>query len=674
MFRYAVVTAGILLFSSLVVIKLFRTTITDAEHWNKKANDELTVVREIQPVRGDILACDGSVLATNVIYYELRCDYRAEGFNETEFYRQLPALADSMARHFPRRDRDGWKEYLSAPLREPKNRRRRYHLILDRLNRDELELTRTFPFFDIRNPNKTGIIEKDTCYRDLPFGDMARRCIGQVGQNKSWKGAHGWSGLEKSLDSLLYGRAGLYKRVPLTKKIGQWTDIPPQNGRTVISTIDIALQDLLEQELNAMLDSSRAEWATAILMHVPTGDIKAISNLEQDPRTGRYVQAYNRAVVAYEPGSVVKTISMLIALEDGLVNDINETFEVGGAYSWGSAIRDSHSIGQTASVKKILAESSNKGMTKIIVRGYADKTQKFVDRFASLGLLEKMNSGIAEEENMRVGRGRGRRDMANMCFGYSTAIPPLRTLSVYNAIANGGRYVRPRLVRGFRLPDGSDSILQPTYIRDRICSETNAGKLTEMLESVVQDGTAKFIKKGNVRIAAKTGTANYWDTIGRFYDKTRNRLALCGYFPAENPQYSIMVLTFNPRSGPYRSPARSSGRVVRSLAEKMYARGLLGNRTDFRADAPEHPLRAVAAAGTNPKAEVIGNVAPQRLSTPSASSSDTLPNVLNLPLRQALAKLEADGYEVSFSGTGRVAAQHYDRLNRKANLELSTKY
>lgn len=671
MFRYAVVTAGIVLFALLIVIKLFDTTIVHASDWNARANEELKQPKVIDPIRGDILAADGSVLATNIVYYTLRMDYRADGFKEEDFLKDVPALADSLARHFPYRTKKEWEKRLTKELDTPREKRNRWFPLISNLTLEEKNLCHTFPFLSITNPNKNGLVDEMVYLRDKPYGDMARRSIGSIGMTDKCNERHGISGLEKSLDSLLYGRAGVYKRVALTKKIGKWADIPAINGYTVLSTIDITLQDLLEEELNAMLDSADAEWGTAILMDVPTGDIKAMANLEYDAKKDRYVEAYNRAVVAYEPGSVVKTISMLIALEDGLVSDPDEVFQIGSSFTYGSPIRDSHHIG-SATVEGILEQSSNIGMTKIIIRGYDGRTQAFVDRLGSLGLFEKMNSGIAEEERVRVTPTRGKRDLANISFGYSSAIPPLYTLSVYNAIANDGRYVRPRLVRGLRNENG-DSMLEPTYIRDRICSPENAAKLRRMLKAVVHGshGTARFIKNDLVPLAGKTGTANHWDTVTHRYDKSRNRLAFCGFFPADSPRYSMMVLTFNPK-GAYRSPARSSGRVFRNMALKMYSRGLLGDISDYTDNAPASPPGAVALPGSRPDPEALGGATVKVLAAPSDDAER--PTVKNLSLRQAVVALENLGYKVTFTGTGRVVGESIDPATRTAQLTLSTRY
>lgn len=661
MFRYVIITLFIFLFAGAIGYKLFSTTVLDAEKWNDKANVELQRTDTIAPVRGDILASDGTVLVTNLQFYNVRIDFGSEAFANKEFVKNLGALCDSLAKYFPTRDKEGWRDALQKQYTAEK--KSRSYKLLGRISYADLERVRTFPFFNMNNSNKTGFIEEPFKKRDCPYGDMARRSIGRVGQTDTCKEIHGISGLEKALDSLLYGTQGLYKRVAFTNRIGNWTDIPAVNGWNVTTTIDITLQDILEQELNTMLDSCQAEWGSAVLMEVSTGDIKAISNLERD-EDGKYIEAYNRAVTAYEPGSVVKPISMMIALEDGLVDDLDEVIPIGGSFPYGGgrAITDSHFNSQLT-VAGVIEESSNIGMARIIVRGYDKDPAAFVKRFEDIGFFEKMNSGIFEEERPRIHRNPSRLDMSRMCFGYATAIPPLYTLSVYNAIANNGRYVRPRLVKGLSR-DGVDSVIPVSYIRDRICSEENAAKMRTMLRRVVDGsrGTGRRLKHCRVPLAGKTGTCYHLDTVTKQYDHAKKRLAFCGFFPADNPQYSMFVLTFHPRKD-LLGAASSSGLVMQNVAEKMYSRGLLGNTSDYHADAPETPAAplinapSVAGAYTLLRNALSHNLTPRVIATPDDKSEDGMPSVQNLSFRDALSKLEKAGYEVTFRGTGRVTSQ-----------------
>lgn len=661
-FRFVLISLGIILFAGAISAKLFNTTVIDAAKWNKKANEELQVTDTIKPQRGDILACDGSVLVTNLCYYTVRIDYRSDAFKEVEYLASVKSLSDSMALYFPVRSEEEWDSLFMKQMSLPKEERSRSFKVISGLTYEQLQHIKTFPFFNLKNRNKNGFIEESYMKRDCPYGDMARRSIGRVGQTEECDEIHGISGLEKALDSLLYGTPGIYKRVPFTRRIGNWTDIPAVDGYTVMTTIDITLQDILESELNTMLDSCGAEWGAAILMEVATGDIKAISNLELDRSTGEYIEAYNRAVVAYEPGSVIKPLSMMIALEDGLVSDLDEEIPIGSSYAYGGtpAITDSH-FNTSLTVAGVIEESSNIGMTRIIVRGYDRDPAGFVRRLEGIGFLEKMNSGIFEEEKPRLKSDPKRIDLARMCYGYTTAVPPIYTLSIYNAIANGGRYVRPRLVKGLRR-NGVDSILDVTYIRDSICSQKNAAKMREILSRVVEGkrGTGRRLKNQYVRIAGKTGTCYDINFATKKYDRSKKRLAFCGFFPADDPKYSCFVLTFHPTKNMF-GAASTSGEVLKNVALKMYSRGMLGDSSDFHAEAASDPGRPrINATSTGGKSEEliasIGGAASQ-FKMPEGFDENNVPLVKNFGLRDAIVRLEQAGFEVKFTGTGRVIKQ-----------------
>lgn len=278
-------------------------------------------------------------------------------------------------------------------------------------------------------------------------------------------------------------------------------------------------------------------------MDVKTGDIKAISNLERSKSGNGYIEALNYAVVGFEPGSVVKPISMMIALEDGIVNDLEEVIPIGKswAYGGGRPITDSH-FNASLRVREVIEQSSNIGMARIITRKYDKNPKGFVDRLREIGFLEPMHTGIAGEVVPYFNPDPARVDLSRMCYGYTSQIPPIYTLSIYNAIANGGRYVRPRLVKGLRT-ETLDSILPVSYIRDRICSEENARKMQYMLKQVVwgSHGTGRSLKTTKWRSPARpapatastrphastTNRGNAWPSADFSLPTTRSTPAWC---------------------------------------------------------------------------------------------------------------------------------------------------
>ncbi len=662
LFRYGLITLLILLFAGSISYKLFSTTIIHAGDWNKTAMREMQRVDTILPERGEILSDDGSILATNLRYYTVRLDFRAERFMENRYRIALDSIADSLAVHFPRRDRAEWFKYLQEPLNTAADKRPRSFPVITNISYADLQVLKGFPFFNIVNPNRNGMTVESILKRSNPYGDMARRSIGGVGQTKECKEIHGISGLEKALDSLLYGVPGIAKKIPLTKNIVNWTDVPPTPGYSIGTTIDINLQDIVENELNRVLDSCSADWGCAILMEVSTGDIKAISNLERNAQGTGYIEALNYAVVGFEPGSVVKPISMMIALEDGLVNNLEEVIPIGSswAYAGGRPITDSHYNGSLR-VREVIEQSSNIGMARIITRGYDKNPKAFVERLRGIGFLEPMHTGIAGERVPYFNPEPGRVDLSRMCYGYASQIPPIYTLSIYNAIANNGKYVRPRLVSSLKM-ENFDSIIPVSYIRDRICSEENAKKMQYMLKQVVwgDHGTGRSLKSDKVALAGKTGTCYSVDPKTRQYNTGRKRLAFCGFFPADNPKYSCMVLTFFPKRNMF-GAASTSGQVMRNIALKMYSRGMLDNASDY-----------AEGGGGNNRAMLYGSTSPDRHkqireaasikqevhpATPRKMPKGTIPSVKGLGVREAVVALEKAGYNVAVNGSGYVRTQ-----------------
>lgn len=665
--RYFLITALILIFCLAIVYKLVDTTILSADKWNDKANKELSKTTVIIPERGDILAADGSILATNLSFYTVRIDYRSERFMEDRLRQQADTIADSLAAYFPARTAAEWRRHILSPLDKPDSLRPRAYRLMRNISYAQLMKLRSFPFFSIRNPNRNGLTVETTMRRVNPYGSMARRSIGTVGQTSECSEIHGRSGLERALDSLLYGIPGIAKKIPLTRGIVNWTDTPATPGFNILTTIDIKMQDIVENELNNILGWVDADWGVAVLMDVQTGDIKAISNLEKSSRPeGGYIEGMNRAVLGYEPGSVIKTLSMMIAIEDGIVRP-SDVLSTGFSYAYagGRAISDSHGVG-SMTVAEVIERSSNIGMTKIITKKYDSCPGDFYSRVKATGFLEPFHTGIAGESTPRFdsvpnNRG-GRITLSRQCYGYATEIPPLYTLSIYNAIANGGRYVRPRLVGGLR-GEGIDSVLPVTYVRERVCSEQTAAIMRDMLTNVVwgEHGTARRLRSDKVRIAGKTGTCYMVAPTGG-YDH-RKRLAFCGFFPADNPRYSCIVLTCNPRQNAM-GAASTSGEVLKNIALKLYSRGMLGNSSDYRegADTATPAVATLYASPSDEKAAAVADAVDLGkrhtvIRRPAATDPGSVPDVRGYGLRDAIAVLEQRGFSVSFTGSGYVSSQ-----------------
>lgn len=688
MLRYLLITCAILLVASYIAFCLFKNTVLHADKWNEKASLELSRTDKVlYPDRGDILADDGTVLATTMQYYTARIDFGSEAFRWEAYVNALDSLAESMQAHFPIKGGvAAWGDSLRAPLRRAAHgkKSRSWRLVKNITNADYRQIRDSFPFFHWLGAAKCGIIRDKVKRRKNPYGDMAKLSIGVVSERSDGQ-IHGMSGLEYALDSLLFGKTGVSKVVNFTRGVGNWTEIPAVRGYDVVSTINVQMQDILENALLDRLKFCRAEWGTAVLMEVETGEIKAISNFEEYPLgsgSGRYVEARNRAVQRFEPGSVVKPLSMMIAVDDGIVRDTAQVIPIGASYrafGQGKPITDSH-FNSALTVTGIIEQSSNIGMAKIITGAYKDP-KAWVDRVRQLGFLERLNTGIGEETAayfpvVPINAG-GLVTLSRQTYGYATEIPPIHTLSIYNAIANDGRYVRPRLIKGLRR-DGLDSIVPVDYVRPQACSPQTAAIMRAMLAKVVSGsrGTARSLRNPYVSIAGKTGTCYSIDSITKKYDTTRKRLAFCGFFPVEKPRYSCVVLIYHPRQEAF-GAASTSGMVLKNVALGLYSRGLLDNTSDYRADSPENPVAPTLFTTSDGHLSSVFEsqfgVKSAVFKTPVKTSSGSVPDVLGMGLREAVATVEHARYNVRFTGSGHVSSQDPapgTTLSRGATIKL----
>jgi cell division protein FtsI (penicillin-binding protein 3) len=558
----------------------------------------------------------------------------------------------------------------------------------------EFERIRNFPFFKTStNSNKTGLKKDKVIVRAYPFGDMAKLSIGRVGEvsdprdsvKRNRPVVRGISGLERALDSLLYGKEGVAYKEMMTKHVAYYGRRDPVNGYGVTTTIDITMQDILEEELGSMLLECNAKWATAILMEVETGDIKAISNLEPDTIHGGLVEAMNRTVLAYEPGSTMKVFSMAVALNEGYAFPIDRVYEIGRAYSYlGHTIPDTHSPA-TLKVSQFMAYSSNIGMVKLSMPHYQDDPNKFRENLRKLGVFEKFNTGIARERRpyiptLQNNKG-GRLSLSRMVFGYNVMMPPLYTCAFYNAIANDGKFVRPRLVKGLKLPDGTDSIIPVSYIREQMLTPEKNAVLKQMLHDVVwaEGGTAPRLKDDIIEIGGKTGTCNIaierppkqYDKDGNEipqppfkggYMKGHNRVTFCGFFPYNKPKYTCLVMFEDPR-GAIKGPQYNCGMVLKHLAHKLYSRGLLDNESDYLASGSANDNSPTLYASHNDRRSAIlcqeyGITHPRIITPPLlAKNPSAVPDVRGLGIREAVVILETAGLNVKFDGAGYVTTQ-----------------
>lgn len=682
LFRYAIITLAFFIFSLAVVVKLIDTTVVTASDWNERAHNELSKTTVISPERGNILASNGNILACNLKVYDIKLDLRHNKVMKQQIvpWAKIDSLADSLDYHYPRvrnlqQHPDTFRKYswhtrLKKEFDKNPERRTRALRLAAKKSLEDFIRIRNFPYLkDFKGAGfRIPVYKEEKNIRIYPYGRMAYRSIGRVNESFQTGEFHGYSGLEKDLDSLLYGKPGTAKKVALTSGITNWMSKPPRRGYDIHTTIDIDLQDMLEQELLSICQESNAEWGTAILMEVATGEIKAISNIEL-LGDGTYGEALNRAVQAFEPGSVMKPISLMIAFEDGLAKSVNERIDC----SPFQRTSDPHAP-SVKTMKQVIEMSSNTGIARVIFRGYADNPAAFHDRLASIGFFEPMHTGIAGECIPRIRKllpkdSRGNNitmtarhlDLARQAYGYNTEIPPLYTLSIYNAIANGGRYVRPHLVRSLIDEDGRDSVMPVSYIRERICSEETAAKVRECIREVVwgEHGTARKVRDDRVEVVGKTGTA--YPVEKGAYNTSKRRYAFAGFFPYGNPRYSCMALVLGPAGT---SANRTSGQVVKNMAVRMYARGMFDNSSSFTTEKKESvPVFAASEKVSGPALGAALGITRARKVKGEKPGQDNgaVPDVTGYDAPTALRILEERGLNVRIRGTGRVVSQSLPR-------------
>ena len=686
--RYKAILLLIFLFAVAIAGKLFKTTVIDADEWNRRAEISLKDSVVIYPQRGNILAADGSLLAANVVIYNLRLDFGASTFDEDTLKKYIDPLCDSIHSvidnnidpetlkdnildqlekyntakdRYTRAKKEEKPNKIISELLRDMNRQRKATLLT---KRPAIDMERLLSFKFFRTKGGRGTLDRDGKTRRLkPFGTMASQSIGAVAEKELPNGTiitRGVTGLERSLDSLLFGTPGLGGSIQLTNSIRTWAEIEPQRGYDIVTTIDIRIQDILETELRKKCAETKAEWGTAVLMDVETGEIKAISNLRRDKADSTYHEGLNYALMGFEPGSVIKPISMMIALEDKVVGP-NEQIPTGKSFVYGGrSISDAHAY-SALTPKEIVEVSSNIGMAKVTLRGFEKEPHKFCERLADIGMFDTIGLGIYGERlpfipDLKNISGGARVDLTRVSYGYTTRIPPIYTLMFYNAFANGGKLVRPRLVKELWKNELCDTVFPVTYIRERICSPEVAAEIRDMLKSVVwgEHGTARSLRNNFVPISGKTGTA--YDIVNGKYDYRKKRLAFCGFFPSDAPKYSCIVLMSHANKG----AAYSSGMVLMNTALKMYARGMLGNVSDFRKEADNKntaaTFYAIDKSASDDLKKELGLQSVRKFTPQTAKNG--VPSVIGMGLREAVSTLEKAGLNVSrFEGHGYVYSQ-----------------
>jgi cell division protein FtsI (penicillin-binding protein 3) len=668
-----VVYLAMALLGIAIVAKVFYIQVVEGDQWREQAKKLTIKYEKIDAVRGNILASDGSLIAASIPVFDLRMDAGNTHYDDDFFYENVDSLAWHLADLFRDKTRQDYKQML---VKARKNNNR-YLLLKRNITYVHLKQVRKFPIFRL-GKFKGGIIAEARSRRELPFRWLAFRTIG-------WdkEGTENDIGLEGAYSKVLEGESGrrLMQRIGngAYRPLNEETEIEPRNGHDILTSIDINIQDVAEDALMRQLIANEADHGCAILMEVETGFIVAIANLGKNGK-GEYEEKYNYAIgESSEPGSTFKLASLISALDEGLVKLTDTVDTQGGEVKYANrTMRDSHHGGYgRISVQRAFELSSNVGISKVVYKAYHDKPQQFIDKLYAMRLNQKLGLDIPGEGAPSIKDTKDKYwskvSLPWMSVGYEVAITPLQTLAFYNAIANNGRMVRPQFIKEIHQTGKTVQVFGPVVLVESIVKNPEIlPQVRKMLEEVVEKGTATNLKNPIFKIAGKTGTAQIAQ-LNAGYNKTNYKASFVGYFPADNPKYSCIVVINNPRKGVYYGGS-IAGPVFKEIADKVYATRLDPNIKS--ADSLPCVLPLIASGYASDLATIFkemnvqwkGDIREYEFAALSSTDSSQkiqtrmvsdmqVPDVTGMGARDAVYLLETAGLKVQIMGKGQVRRQ-----------------
>ena len=688
--RYKLVAFIIMGIGLLILGKALYIATVKRDYWMKVASRLKKDSVDVKPIRGNILSCDGRLMASSLPEYKLYMDFMAGGEKKDSLWtKKVDSICIGLHEIFPEKSAAEFKQHLEQGR---KKKSQNWAIWPKRVSYNVYAQVKKLPVFNLP-PYKGGFHVQSFNARQRPFGSLAQRTVGDMFGAKDTARC----GLELSFDSILRGRMGLISRQKVMNKYLSIVMREPVDGADIVTTIDVNMQDLAERALIRELkkEEVNGDVGVAIVMEVKTGDVKAIVNMSKGA-DGEYHESKNSAVSdLLEPGSVFKTASIMVALDDGVV-DTTYTVDTGNGIweMYGAKMRDHnwHKGGyQVLTLPQTLERSSNIGISRIIDKYYSKNPEKFVQGIDRLGLRTDLQLPLvgAAAPRIRMPKKNERGQYVNwsktalpwMSIGYETQIPPISTLTFYNAIANNGVMVRPRFVKSV-MKDGEVIREFPTeVIKPSICKEKTLREIQTILEHVVSQGLGKKAGSKLFKVAGKTGTAQISKGTGGYKSGRMNYLlSFAGYFPADNPRYSCIVCI--QKSGLPASGGGMSGVVFHEIAEGIMAQDVKLDITDARdsisiliPDVKNGNLLAAdyvlshlgissnkwwngSYANGNPIWGSVGhNGNNVQLAKLPVYNERHVPNVMGMGARDAVYLLESRGVKVRIEGRGKVVSQ-----------------
>lgn len=619
------------LFFCIALIRIFYIQNTTDERFAKTYIENNFRTRITEPVRGNIYAADGSLLATTVIRYNAFVDFRT--IRKDIFDKGLQGLCQALSRMFGKSE-----SHYRKLLLEQRKAENQYFPLAKNLDYDQYQQIKNFPIFE-RGPIRGGIIFEKIYKRQIASAQIGN---GTIGVDDS---VRGHSGMEGAFSEILRGRNGKMTEQRLKgnqwKPINFWNIVEPINGDDVVTTIDLRIQDIAHVALEKQLSAFNAEHGSAIVLEVATGKVRAMVNLKRK-KTGVYEDSYNYILKdATEPGSTFKTISLLAAMDDQYIGE-NTRVETGsGTWTYdGQVINDGHS-GGLYDISDVLAQSSNVGTSKLIVKSYAQNPNKLFEHLRKWQLHKKLGieyySGSTKPIMVSPEDKRWRKSsLASISYGYNIRLNMLQMATFYNGLANGGNMIRPVFYEKILREGKPIKEAKPSSIVPKMASPQAIQLMTRMLTKAVEKGTARSIYTPNLRLAGKTGTTRlqYWNKSSKKY-----QASFAGFYPADKPLYTCMISITEPDVSIGYYGSQVAAPVFKEIAGKTFLKMPINADTDSKSD-PQSLNKLLI--GKQKKVKLVPGIMPDLVGTIG---------------RDIIPKLENSGYKVHYTGIGKVVDQ-----------------
>jgi len=653
--RLYFVSGCMFILALIVAYKLISIQFFQGDKYRLIAKETKEKMDEIPATRGNLYAEDGSLLATSQIKYDLRWDALSPSNND--FNENIVALSKGLSKILGKTP-----AYYENRLKKARSTKNRYLFVARKLGYAEYIEIKSLPLFN-KGKYKGGLIVEEHTEREHPLEKMAERTVGYERQDDS--GYYTRVGLEGAYGQYLRGKEGRRRKIKIAngewKPVGIGNSVDPRDGYDVISTIDVNIQDVAHNALLKSLEKFEADHGSVVVMETKTGEIKAISNLGRTPK-GKYYERLNYAVgESHEPGSTFKLMSIVAALEDKVIDSstVMDT-ENGRVKFYDRTVFDSKWGGYgKISAARAFELSSNTAFAKMINNNYKNNPEKFLKRLYNMGLNDKLGIEIIGEGEPKFPYPGDSNwygtTLPWMAFGYGVQLTPLQTLTFYNAIANDGEMVKPRFIKEVKEWDRTVESFDKEVINSRIASQKTIDQVKEMMKKTVERGTAKNIYSPEFSMAGKTGTCQveYWIEPGRYIS------SFAGYFPADNPKYSCIVVVHKPKKsiGYYGNIVAAP--VFKEIAQKIYS------------DTP-----VVDEVVLPKKSSQFVESDYQKYYANVNKTYSTIPNVTGMSGMDAVSLLENLGLQVKFRGSGKVKQQSLEagtklEKNKTIILELS---